>query len=176
VGKLFDLQFWMIKPIIWILILSLTITTILGLLERIFGGKRHQERMNHMNELFADYMKRGLSWMVFAYIIIISQIFLEEIVFRLPIWWIASGQFSFTAWTAIIISSIVYGLAHSGKHKETLPQISWKLIWIIFAALSGVVAGWLTVTTNSILPSFIIHIFTDIIVGELIWGKIIFKS
>ena len=172
---MFDLQLWMIGPIVWALILSFTITTILGLLERIFGGKKHREKINFMNEIFSDYLKQSISWTVFAYIIIIGQIFLEEVVFRLPIWWIASGQLSLIAWAAIIISSIIYGLVHSGKHQETLPQISWRLTWIIFAALSGVVAGWLTVTTNSILPPFIIHVFTDIIVGEFIWGKIIFK-
>lgn len=78
-----------------------------------------------------------LAWLLFFLI----QPFFEELLFRGYVLRLVQRYFS--TWTAIIISSIAFGLVHA-------PNDNFSLIGLLSIALSGLLMGWLFVRTGSL--------------------------
>jgi len=168
---MFDLQLWMIQPIGWALAMSLPIGLNISILERFFGGEKHRQLMNSTPSFKSTI--QGLSWWTILQLIVLGLVFLEEMIFRLPICWIANGQFSLIVWLAILISGTIFGFLHMDKHKKTLSRPVWRMLWLISGIIVGIVFGWLTVATDSILPPLIVHFCNNVI--SLIESKIAFR-
>ncbi len=78
-----------------------------------------------------------LAWLVFFLI----QPFFEELLFRGYVLRLVERYFS--TWTAIIISSILFGLVHA-------PNDNFSILGLLSIALSGLLMGWLFVRTGSL--------------------------
>lgn len=78
-----------------------------------------------------------LAWLIFFLI----QPFFEELLFRGYVLRLVERYFS--TWTAIIISSILFGLVHA-------PNDNFSILGLLSIALSGLLMGWLFVRTGSL--------------------------
>ncbi|MEZ5043192.1 MAG: type II CAAX endopeptidase family protein [Saprospiraceae bacterium] len=78
-----------------------------------------------------------LGWLIFFLI----QPFFEELLFRGYVLRLIERYFS--TWTAIIVSSILFGLVHA-------PNENFSLIGLLSIGLSGLLMGWLFVRTGSL--------------------------
>lgn len=82
----------------------------------------------------------------------------EEILFRGIIQTYFDTFFE-NSFVAIVLSSVVFGLAHSlNGAKKFLPKFwNWKLVTITFVA--GLFLGWLLYITNNLVAPIILHTF-----------------
>ena len=80
--------------------------------------------------------------MLFISTVIMAPV-LEEILFRGLI--LGTLKKTMHPWIAIVISSVIFGLAHGTP------------IGILYATCLGILMGWLTIKFNSILPSMVFH-------------------
>ncbi len=78
-----------------------------------------------------------LAWLVFFLI----QPFFEELLFRGYVLRLVERYFS--TWTAILISSILFGLVH-------VPNDNFSILGLLSIGLSGLLMGWLFVRTGSL--------------------------
>ncbi|MFX0012398.1 MAG: lysostaphin resistance A-like protein [Candidatus Hermodarchaeota archaeon] len=86
----------------------------------------------------------------------------EEVAFRgIPIPLLSRR---YTKRTAIIISSIVFGIAHSFNIISPLLRggdISVVVFQVVYTCFLGLLMGYLFVKTNSLIPSIILHYLID---------------
>ena len=101
------------------------------------------------NQLEEEFLRMSSSvWAVF--IIGIAGPIIEETVFRrivIDSLWTSYGR----PWLGIVISAVLFGLVHMNPAQS------------VFAALIGIVYGWMYVRTGSMLPGIIAHVANNTI-------------
>ncbi len=72
----------------------------------------------------------------------------------------------YTAWKAIIFSSLGFGLIHL-LNLAMGRELIWVLGQVVWAFLIGLFYGYVFVRTGSLLPSMIVHYFGNAFIGSL---------
>lgn len=144
---MFELTREMFSLMPWVLLVCFGGAVIIDILFGLFGAKSKQ--------------KLSFGFVVFG---IIFAPFIEEMIFRGPIYWIANGKFSVLTWVLIVILAIIFGFIHGIVKREDSGfgdfeelNTAGRIRNIISATFCGLALGWLTVTTDSLAPAMIIH-------------------
>lgn len=130
-----------------------------------FGGNAISSIVLNMNRVSRFLgLKKRIKEVGVAYLIAsIIFPFIEEIIFRGPIFWLTDGKFTVLAWVLIIVwGGMIFGIPHV-RHilatKTNYGEINKSeiVIAVIPHIFLGILLGWLTVKTNSLLPAIIVH-------------------
>lgn len=115
------------------------IATVLGLIE--LWGIVPESWLQAQDGAY-DYVNESSSLMQFLGVGLIAPL-VEEILFRGLILGTLKRQMH--PWLAIVISAVIFGVAHGTP------------IGIMYATVLGLLMGWIFVKFNSVLPSFLFH-------------------
>lgn len=100
-----------------------------------------------------------LNYLLVIMIFVFIQVLLEELIFRalLPQMLVGNGM---TKWSAIIISSVLFGFLHANN-----PEVGYYGFWLIgIYILQGIFLGVLSFFDNGILLAIIYHFFNNLFI------------
>lgn len=109
-----------------------------------------------------DYNKPIASWFIISVVFLAP--FFEELLCRGPIYLFFHDKFSFWAWLVIISGGLIFGFFHLRNIDEdydNLNELGYLNVFLS-TAMAGILLGWLTVKTNSLLPPILCHAMVNL--------------